>query len=980
MGMETREVRLNGKTNIRVTLYQSTNVLDDLVVIGYGTAKKSDLTGSVSSVSQETFEEKMITSVEDALRGQVAGVRVMSTEGQPGEDLNIRIRGSGSLNASNSPIYVIDGIVMETTDINSGDIQSMEILKDASATAIYGSRGANGVIIITTKRGAKGKVRVNVALNTSFQTRNNLLDMMDSYEYARMKSNNSINYYSKGTTGIDFNTSSRQFYKDSEGNFYQINTMDKWQNYQKYGDKSNPDYINTNWQNLMIQNSTVFDYRANVSGGDDKSRFSLMGGYLYQPGIVVYNSFEKYTLRGNYEYNINKSSKYGLNINGSRSSQQGLDLNSNISMNMLSQAPTKLPSAEDWEAEDGETQFENNNPLYQAKRIKKEIDKTNVALRAYFDLQLAKGLQLQIAGNLTNNQLQEEDFFPRDVAKGRTQEGKAVNAMTNSFTLNSETLLKYATRFGNKYTFDIMGGAIFEQNRKKMLSGETHGFENDVLTTDAMGLGSVIYDVASDVSRWRMASYLGRANFGIDSRYLFTASIRFDGSSRFGKDNKWGTFPSGAFAWRIDQEKWMKPIRQISSLKLRASAGVSGNSAIPSLRTLSVMTKANYPMDGLKQGLGLAATRSENPDLKWETSIQYDLGLDFGLFKNRISGTVDLYLKQTRDLLFEKQTLYSTGYSSRWSNIAAVDNRGLEITLRGMIVRGRKVNWSANYNMAFNRSRVKSLGEKDYMILNPNSPLSISNYAILQQGLPFGNWYGYQTDGVWRSQAEIDALPDHYSSIGVAKSALHPGSTKFVDVDGNGTVDDADRRIIGCSEPTFTGGLTNVVKFLDFTFTLGLEFVYGGKIFNATGLELSQLNSNAAANQLSSNKGYWQPKLFDITTGEVYREGNESSDIHMPALGWERYLSQRFVEDASYLRISDITLSYDLARNIRQLIRVNKLSVFFSVRNAYIFTGYSGYDPDVSSAKGIYADLVPKLDAGSLPRTRAYTVGVNITF
>ncbi len=982
LGMDDRQEKLNGRSKVDVTLYENKTMLDEVVVIGYGTAKRGDLTGAVATVSDAAFNDKQITNMEDALRGQVAGVRVLSSNGEPGESLNIRVRGSGSLNATNAPIYVIDGVVCETADIAPGDIESMDILKDASATAIYGSKGSNGVVMITTKRGSAGKTKVSITANYSVQQAASLLDMMDAYEFAKTMQWGQYLYHHRDATGIDYGKAQKVFYRDAEWNIYEYNMMSKWSNPNQYLDPSNPGYVNTDWQDAMLRQVQVQDYKVSVTGGDKNSNFAVMGGYYNAPGLLYNSGYERMSLRANYQTAIgSKGGNFGLNLNGVYNIQNGLATDANgVTLNMLVQAPTKKESAEDWSPEGVENEYENNNPLYQAKAIKRQTEKTNATLRVYFNIPIMKSFKLSVAGNFINNDSQFEEFFPKDVAKGRSAGGRADNDVTHQFHWNSENLLYFTPKLKNtKHKFDAMAGVIVEQTNKKVVNTESHGFTLSDLNTASMQDGTTLYDLTTVYTTNRMLSFLSRANYSYRN-YYFTGTIRFDGSSKFGPDNKWGVFPSGAFMWRISDEPFMRNLHQVNQLKARFSVGATGNSAIPSLQSLNLMSRLFYPTDGKAPQLGMVTDRPSNPYLKWESLLQYDGAIEFALFKSRLTGTVEAYYKKTSDLLFDQPELYSLGYANQWSNIASIANKGLEITLGVVPLRTNKVSWNIDYNMAFNRSKVLSLGGASELILDPQSSSRCTNFGILRVGKPLGNWYGYRTDGLWTKQSQIDALPADYSSAGTAKSNLRPGSTRLKDTNNDGTVNDSDRVILGNSQPDFTGGFTNTVRLYNFTLTVGVEFSVGGKVFNATACELTQLNSGAGRNSLASAKNYWTPTLYSLTTGEVVHQGNEGSTTKMPIPGWEPFLTEKFLEDGSYLRFDNISLSYNVPQHITKKLMLGKLSVFAAVRNAYVFTNYTGYDPDVSVGNGIYADLLPKLDAGSFPRTRSYTLGATIVF
>lgn len=980
VGMEDLEEALERRSSVIVYLEPIQSVLDESVVIGYGTMRAGDLTGSVATVSKAALEEKHIVNVEDALRGQIAGVRVISNNGAPGEALNIRVRGAGSINASNAPIYVIDGIVCENADVAPGDIENISILKDASATAIYGSKASNGVVIITTKRGEKGKLRITFDMNASYQQPTRLLDLMNTKDFVDMMQWSAYSFIPKGGS-VNYGQSARKYYLDGEGNTYVFNSMSKWFN-EQYTDPSNPDYVDSDWQKAMIRPVFVQDYRLSVSGGSDNAKFSAMGGFYDQPGLLIGSAYRRYSLRANVEVGLGrKGSKFGLNFSGNRSTQNGLATDgSGTTMNMLSQAPTKPLSAEDWSTEGNENKYENNNPLYQASHIKRLTSKTNTSLRIFFDLALAKNLTLKISGNFMNNRNQLETYYPSNVAQGRAEGGKAGNRMTNVFYWESENLLSWTPKFKNKdHGFDGMLGVTFEQHMQKILNTEAHGFGLEELNTSAMQDGAIPYSINTNYITNKMLSFFSRVNYRYKHIY-FTGTIRFDGSSKFGANNRWGCFPSAALMWRASEEPFMKNADFISNLKLRASVGSTGNNSIPSLQSLATMSSTFYPVDGNTSDFGVTTDRPANGYLKWESQTLYNVGLDFGFFQNRLSGTIEAYYKLTSDLLIERPVPYSSGYSTQWCNMSSIANKGIEITLNAVPYSSKDFTQSFSYNMSFNRSKVLDLGGASEMILSPSSASRCVDFGILRVGLPLGNWYGYKSDGVFQSQAEIDALPAGYASVGVAKSSLQPGSPKFVDINGDGTINEADRVVLANALPKFTGGFSSTTTWRNFTLNINLEFAYGSKVFNATALELTQLNTNSAKNNLTSARNYWTPTLYDMTTGEIVHKGNESSRLHTPQQQWLPYLSNDFIEDASYLRLDNVSLGYNVP-TIRIAGRdICAMTIYLAVRNACILTGYTGYDPDVSVADGIYSDLLPGLDAASFPRPRTYSLGLKLTF
>jgi TonB-linked SusC/RagA family outer membrane protein len=980
VGMEPVEVAPQGRDHIEVTMEPSSDVLDEVVVVGYAVMRKSDLTGSVASVRADDIQDRMVTSLEDALRGRVAGVSITSIDGQPGETLDIRIRGTGSINASNSPLYVIDGVLMEEADVNPGDVESIEILKDASSTAIYGSRGANGVVMITTKKGQKGRPRVNLAFSAGHQTPVRLIDMMNNWQYKehRMHVARTINPATQPANTVG--------YYDSDGNIWYVPTNKSFSDWREA--KTDPDAVNTDWQRAMLRSTWTYDVRANVSGGGENNTYSLMGSLYRNEGMVISNSFEKYSIRGNFDQTVTRNLNVGVNVVGTKSFQDGALTNDNTGtmINMLSQMPTKpLNFTSEWaeDVEDGESATVNNNPWYQAQNVIKDTYKTVMMGKAYINWRFAEDFRLNISGsyNLTANKLKQ--FIPSDVTSGRNANGRVILNNTDGNSWLNENLLYYTPKEFGKHKVDALAGLSFQEDATERVTSEGQNFEYQ--DQKEWGINNALTPILTEntYTRTRLLSTFLRANYTFDNRYLFTASIRADGSSRFGTNNKWAYFPSGAFSWRISEEKFIKKVNWITNLKLRMSAGMSGNTAIPAYRTLPMLGVVNIPMSSSSEApdYGTQLERVQNPDLKWETSTQYDLGLDVGLFRDRLNVTVDLYYKRTRDLLLEESVPAFTGFTTRWNNVGKIDNKGLEITLDGRIIDGKNFKWSSSYNMSFNRSKVISLGERDEMILTASGPAA-SNFGLLRVGLPIGVWYGYETDDLFRSFGEIYALPDGYTSIGQRKDQIEPGRQRYVDQNNDGRVDEEDRVPLGSSQPKFFGGWQNNFSYKGFNLLVALEFSYGRKVFNATRMHLEK--SVGSDNEtLRYYQNSWQPDLYDMTTGELVWKGNETDSwlASLPSAGTrEMYCKDIYVEDGSYLRISEVNLSYTFPEKWAAKLKMSNLKIYTSVNNLWIFTKYTGYDPEVNSIGGANRDLIPGVDSGSYPRSRVWNMGVNITF
>lgn len=959
---------------LTVVMKEDDGLLDEVVVVGYNVVRKSDLTGSVASLKSENLENKTLTSLEDGFKGQIAGVTVATYDGTPGEKMDIRIRGANSINASNTPLYVVDGVLMDAADvdISTGEVATMDILKDASSTAIYGSRGANGVVVITTKRGTKGRAKVSFGANFTVQTPVRLYDMMDSDEYAKYRwlGWGALAYRPTGnanTNQIDL--------VDAEGVPYRL-TLSGNQYTTLYENSLSGDLPNTDWQNAMLRNALLQEYRLNISGADDKTNYSIMGNIFDQKGIVIFSDYTKYNVRLNLDRKIFNNLRVGINASGSISYQNSPT--GNVITNMLSQPPSKKEQAEEIETAPGEDETVNLNPVYQAEHIKNELKQEKLSFKTYVDYNFAKIFRLNVSGAYNINRSTRDRYYPSNVTGGKATNGKAQNIIQNNLSWQNENLLYILPKPWNIHKLDGLVGVTLSGWDNESLTSEVNNFEYEGLGSNNLSFGTVPVLSTNSITHMRMLSAIARANYTLKDRYLMTFSMRADGSSRFAPGNKWAYFPSGAFAWRLSEEPFIKRLNVFSNLKLRMSAGRSGNTGISAYQTLAVMNSSNYAMNGSDGSFGAVASRIPNKDLTWETTNQYDLGFDLGFFNNRLTAEVDLYYKQTRDLLLIENIPNYLGYKSRWTNKGKVDNRGLEITILGTPIAKKNFTWSSNFNISFNRSKVLYINEKGIMYLS-NTAQSATDFNVVMEGKPLGLWYGYKVKGIYKSESELKT--SGIKSI-FEDSALRPGYLEYEDINGDKVINEADRQILGYAEPKFTGGFNNTFDYKDFSLYIGMEFRYGGTVFNAT--RMSMENGKGARNQTKRYAMYhYVPTLYYKDSGELYMLGNEDvaylrTAANQKASG-DYVCSSLYIEDGSYLRISDISLSYKLPKKYIQKIKMQEAKFFVSVRNPFLFTKYTGYDPDVNMA-GSNKDLAPNLDNMAYPRTRSFTMGVNLSF
>lgn len=985
VGMAGIKEKIQGRATVNVTMYDEATGLDEVVVVGYGTVKRSDLTGSVSSISKEALEDRVIISIEDAMRGMAAGVQITQNDGAPGSDFTMRIRGASSVNASSAPIYVIDGVISEDASfLSPGDIQSIEILKDASATAIYGSRGANGVIMVTTKQGVEGKAKIELYSNIGWQTPVRKYDMLNSVEYARMRYQASgWKYYKYGTDpstlAAAFGQDPSTIYRDgpdADANYWVLSNKNEFEDWRSYSDS-----INTDWQDALLKTAMVQEYRVTASGGNAGSKYTVSGGYLNQEGIVVNSGYTRFTGRLNMEQKLTDKLKLIANISATHGKYDGLASNSSDGLinSTLRQRPTlayERNTVEEDPIEGGGNII--SNPYRQVIDISRNRYRNNLNARFVLDYKLNKKFLFRATGTYTTNNNKDKSFYPATTTQGFKMNGRAVIVNVDNSKLMGEAFVYYDTRFRKDHKLKVMLGTTIESFKSESLTTENRDFPSINLGANSMQLGIQPMIPNSSLVDWNMASFLGRAEYAFKDKYLVTMTGRQDGSSRFGANNKWAFFPSLALAWRVSEEQLIKDLGIFDNLKIRASYGRSGNTGIPSYRSLAGITTAFQPMNGESASYGVLIDRLAAENLKWETTDQFDAGIDFSFFRGRLRLTVDWYMKETKDMLLEKNVPNYSGYKKTWANIGSIRNQGVEVTVGGAILESRNFSWNSDFNIAFNRSKVLDIGPGGEMGFDPGIIPGSGNFVMIRQGQSLGQWYGYQVDGVYNSQYEIDdhGLTEVHGATG-AKLNLRPGDHKFVDQNGDGKINAKDLTILGRGEPLYTGGFTNSLYMRGLELNFTWLFSYGAKVFNAN---LQSLDSGRDGhNQTSHIRECWSPALYTMD-GELYEAGNPNGKYRFPGGEAENYCISEFLQDGSFLRLSDVTLAYNFNKKVTNKLKLQALKIFASGKNLHVFTKYSGYDPEVNTRQGQTGDLMPSLDFSSYPRSRAFSVGFNVVF
>lgn len=971
LGFEKAETRISGNT-VFIKMKESAMRLDDAVVVAYGSVSRKDLTGAVAAADIDEMNKVPVPSFSQALAGRIAGVSVSASDGQPGSEMKIVIRGNNSITQDNSPLYIVDGFPMEdlqTASINPEDIKTFNILKDASATALYGARGANGVIVIETKGGFDGQPVINFSTSLGVASVANRMEMMSPYEFVKYQTEiypatAPSSYFSDGRT-LDW-------YKTAEG---------------------------IDWQDQIFRNVFVQNYNLSIRGGNANTKYTVSGSVFLQPGVILNTGSNKYQLRSVLEQKINKKLSMTLNLNGSYIDNYGQLVSSGdggtTSSYLLYRTWAFRPVAgrSDINLIEDLTDPENVssadirlNPLITSRND--NTHNSNKSIVGNFGLRysIIKGLQLRLTGTLRYNQEKRKVFYNSKTTQGSSLNPTntlGVNGLirySDSFTWNTEAVLNYDKVFRRTHRIGAMIGTSL-QDRKFEQFGYT-GYKID--DYESLGMAALdnglIRAAVATMAEFSLASFFGRFNYGYKSRYLLTATLRADGSSKF-PNHKWGFFPSAALAWNISEESFMKKVSWISNAKLRLSYGVTGNNRVgdyDSWPSLTVPIDASYSFRNGEPVRGLVPGAMGNADLKWESTYQWDLGMDFSMFDDRISVILDLYKKDTRDLLLLTDAPRTTGYPSIMKNVGSVRNTGIELTLNTVNVRTRSFEWSSNFNIAFNRNKVVELDNDTQQMFTTVSFYSAykgSPLYLAQVGMPMGLFYGYVFDGVYQFEDFDNPAPGKYVlKLGVPSNStmadrnnIHPGDIRYRDLNGDGQVDDRDMTVIGNGNPIHTGGFTNTFRYKNIDFSFLLQWSYGNDIYNANRLlfEGNAMKSKDI-NQYASYNRRWTP---DNPSDTYYRSGGEG-----PA---GRH-SSRVIEDGSYLRLKSLSLGYSFPRSWLSKVRIKELRASFSANNILTLTGYTGMDPEVSTRGN--SPLTPGFDYSAYPIAKTFMFGIQLTF
>lgn len=952
MGYKTRTVAVAGRKEITIAMEEEMNMLDEAVSIGYGTAKKSELTSAISSVTSKELNKTVVTSIDQALQGNAAGVLVINTSGEPGGDVTMRIRGSSSIQGDNEPLVVIDGIPSDNsvlTTLPPSDVQSIEVLKDASATAIYGSRGANGVIMVTTKSGHQGKTKVTVDIKETINTPRKYLDLMDAPQHAQ--------YEDLGLWAFGEN---------------KVTSFDP-HSFQTY-----------DLQREMIREAVLRqDYSVSVTGGSKALNYYVSGTYYNEDGLVKNSQSDRFSARA--KFNVQASEKVSMTFSANIS-RRGVDKVGGGSGGALLQAAIINPrQTPDGKFQDGmyidEVTGEVLSTNAQLAAALNKITRNNTFtsdVNGTLSWKIIDGLVFNTAIALHFNNSENYIYTPRYIYTNYdtvVKNNKAERSTSNNLNWNNFNTLTYSRKIKN-HSFSIMAAAEFQQ-----ATNESHGsvarlFNTDYYLWNNMNAASYLDSTRSGKSSHSMASFFGRINYNYADRYLFTATFRADGSSRFGKDKKFGFFPSASFAWNAKNEKFLKNVQWLSALKLRLSYGVTGNDKIGQYKSMNLLSPSKILIDnGPYTGMGTDKMIG-NPNLQWETTYQYNIGLDLSFFKNRLSLTVDAYYKDTEKLLYTYRLPMSSGYETVMSNIGRINNQGIEIELTSRNIVKKNFSWTTNFAMGLNKNIVADLGGNDMVVMFTLKDAVQKDVTYLRIGQPLGVFMGYQTD-IYRSWDEVYDDSSVWLEDGTTLET-RPGMIRYKDLDGNGYIDENDRQILGQAEPKLTGGLTNTFTIHNFDLTIFFVGAWGGSVMNANTHRLRKFHAGGN-NQMGHLLDAYRP--INSMSGD---QGHYMGKYPVPIPGNNRdytaNITNYWIEDASYLRLKSLSLAYHFPQKYTKNRRkLPTASIVVTGTNLLTLTGYSGYDPEMSSSQGTANDRLG-IDFSSYPAPMGFTLGVNMTF
>ena len=946
VGMVTQEVPIGSSNQINISLTESAIDLEEVVVIGYGSVRKSDLTGSVSSIKANALQETPITSIDQGLVGRAAGVMVTQTSGMPGAIASIRVRGTSSLQGGNEPLYVIDGFPIYNgtgfgntggstqysglSTINPSDIESIEILKDASATSIYGARAANGVILITTKSGQRGTDLVTFDATYGIQSVAKNIPVMNALQFAELANEARLN------------DKLAPFYSEAE--MQQI--------------RQNPE--GTNWQDELFRSAPTQNYQLSFSGGDQKMIYSISANYNQQDGIVRNSYFQRYSGKVNLERNILNRLRVGTHSTISYSTANAARTDAGGTQGVITAAMKMSPVLPVYENEElkeytkvNNTGIPYPNPVATAEEMVRESRGIRLLADIYGELEIIPDLKAKVSFGTDLFNTKYNTFIPSNIFESSGIASATVNGGYTSNWLNENTLT-WNKRILTDHQITLLGGITFQKNHYEGFSGSSQNYVNDILKYNSLQAGATYNQPSSSNTEWSLLSYLARANYNLKERYLLSVSARVDGSSRFGKNNKYAFFPAGSVAWRLIEEDFIENLGIFSNLKIRASYGITGNQEIGLYNSLPTLASTTYTL-GRALVTGFFPNKIPNPNLKWERTSQFNIGLDLSFWKSRFRITTDYYVKKTTDLIYDVGVPFVSGFSTSLQNIGSVQNKGLELAIESDNITGQ-FQWTTSFNISFNKNKILELGGESYKDVGQDEGhLKTGQVHRLIVGKPIGLFYGYVYDGIFQSADELAAGPKSFTNWVGGRRYKDLGSATG---EPDGKVDaNYDRTVIGDPNPDFYGGMTNTFSYKGFEINLFLQYCYGNDIFNYNAIELEL--------PTGGNNVY-----ADLTD----RWSTTNTDGKYPVANTNRsaVFSSAYIEDGSYLKVKTLTLAYIFPG--MNLKHITNMKLYVTGQNIFSFTRYRGYDPEVSYRGATNLELGE--DYGGYPQAKTYLLGI----
>ena len=919
VGYKTQEVQVKGQKQLQVVLSEDAEMLDEVVVIGYGTMKKSDLTGAVSSIGNKDIKDSPVSNLGQAIQGKISGVQIVDA-GKPGDNVSIKIRGLGSINNCD-PLVVIDGVPTDLglSSLNMADVERLDVLKDASATAIYGSRGANGVVMITTKRGTEGKGKLAVSANYSFQNATNVPSLLNAAQYAELSNDMMVN-------------SGR-------------NPNPEWANPSELG-------AGTDWMDELLRTGVMQNYTVSYSGGNEKSHYYVSGGFLDQSGIVKSVNYRRFTFQSNSDAQVLKWLKFSNNITFSADTKKSGSYNIGDALKALPIYPVKNEDGS-WSGPDGNSEWygSTRNPIGPTELNKSQTDGYNFLANLTAELTFTKWLKFKSTFGYAAKFWFIDNFTPKYNWKPTpTEETSRYKSDNKSFTYLWDNYFLFDHTFAEKHRVGLMAGMSAQWNTNDYLNAQKNVFMFD--NVHEMDNGEEMYAIGGNETEWALLSYMARVNYSYEDRYLLTATIRRDGSSRFGKKHRWGTFPSVSVAWRASQEKWFPKNDYINDLKVRAGYGVTGSQAsVGNYSYLASYNTSVYPF-GISSGnqTALVSSTLANPYIHWEEVAQTNIGFDASLFNSRVMFSFDAYLKETRDMLVKASIPITSGFedtTTTYTNAGKVRNQGIEMSLHTINLTG-ELGWETNLTATYNKNKIKDLNSDVPYYINQ---INNSYVTMLAKDYPINVFYGYVTDGIFQNQSEVNTH--------AVQPGAEPGDIRFRDLNNDGVINDSDRTVIGNPNPSWLFSMNNSLSYKGFELSVFLQGIAGNKIYNANNIDNTGMA--AAYNQTTDVLKRWQGEgTSNSMPRAVFGDPNQNTRV-----------SDRFVENGSYLRLKNITLSYTFPKQWLQKAQIENARLSLSCENVATITGYSGFDPEVG---------INGIDQNRYPISRTFSLGLNFNF